>query len=440
MQDVLEVTVEWCGTVVDVQHLADGERFELNSNSPYGGLDDLLPPGGLALAEVSIAGFRVTLPPGIGGAWQGAETRSLSVETAHALTLAQGDRARCSLGPLTFYFARVPASVAPKGRSLLSLMGDVRSLGSAAILHAVVMLIAIAMPPTKKALSVDRFIGDDRYVDVLMVPPDQLQPLFAGLTDTTAETGDEQGDSQQTEVAPPQSKPVQMTRPTPTKPVRSREDRKQEAIAVANDVMDALGDGALGDGDLLGGGDPLGAAGMAALAGMNGDAQGSGEGLGGPGSPFGGTGLGMMPGGRDKSLKTGRVRTGCKNCRTVKTALGSRQTKKPRKIRIISKKPVVSDGLSRDEVMRVIRTKRNQYRACYEKALQTRRGLEGKIRMAFIVGPSGKVLSAKADQNTMGSPEVAQCISRRMRNWYFPRPRGGGIVKVSYPFIFRSGA
>lgn len=436
MTDVLEVTVEWCGTVVDVQHLGAGQRFDLTADSAYGGLDDVLPPDGLCLAEVTADGYRLTLPAGIGGAWQGRELRTLSAETAHSLTLATGDRARCTLGPLTFYFARVPASTAPIGRSLLSLIGDIRSIGAAVALHAVIMLIAIAMPPTKKALSVDRFIGDDRYVDVLMVPPDQLQPLFKELAKTTAETGDEQGDPTKTQVAPTPSAPVKMTRPTAPSGPRSLDERKQEAIAVANDVMDAL------DGEaLLGGGDPIGMAGQAALAGMNGTGNGLGQGLGGPGSPFGGVGgVGLPGGGPGKSLATGRVRTGCTNCRTVKTALGSRQTKKPSKIRVIPMKPVVTDGLSRDEVMRVIRTKKSQYRACYEKALQTRRGLEGKIRMAFIVGPNGQVISAKATENTMGAPEVASCIAKRMRRWFFPRPRGGGIVKITYPFLFRSGA
>jgi hypothetical protein len=35
---------------------------------------------------------------------------------------------------------------------------------------------------------------------------------------------------------------------------------------------------------------------------------------------------------------------------------------------------------------------------------------------------------------------VEQCLSRKIRSWSFPKPKGGGHVIVNYPFVFRHGA
>jgi len=39
----------------------------------------------------------------------------------------------------------------------------------------------------------------------------------------------------------------------------------------------------------------------------------------------------------------------------------------------------------------------------------------------------------------MGSPAVEQCINGRFLRFQFPQPKGGGIVIVSYPFLFAPG-
>lgn len=429
MRDVLEITVEWSGTVIDVHHLGAGERFVLDADTAYGGLDDLLPPDGLTLALVGESGFRVIVPAGASGAHWGEATTPLPADAAQAVTLTEGARVRCDYGPLTFYFARVPAAVHPGKRTFTGVFGDLKSFGSAAVLHALVMIVAIAIPPTKQALSLDRFMGDDRFVDVIMTPSDpveqQITDAAPGDDDTDGDTPTEPDDEQ---VAHPEpQRPEPMVRPAP----RTREQLKAAARKAAGDIASVLDD------ELFTGGDPLGKAGQAAIAGMNGMPQGHGGAITGGGGLFEGIGSVDFGGGPKASLRTGKVRATCKDCRTVRTAIGEKQTKRPREPKIIPQKPIIADGLNRDEVMRVIRTKKNQYRTCYEKALQRQRDLEGKIRIAFTVGPDGRVLIAKADENTMGSAEVANCIARRMKMWRFPKPRGGGFVEVRYPFLFR---
>ena len=39
----------------------------------------------------------------------------------------------------------------------------------------------------------------------------------------------------------------------------------------------------------------------------------------------------------------------------------------------------------------------------------------------------------------MGSASVEQCVVGRFMRMQFPQPKGGGIVIVSYPFLFSPG-
>jgi hypothetical protein len=39
----------------------------------------------------------------------------------------------------------------------------------------------------------------------------------------------------------------------------------------------------------------------------------------------------------------------------------------------------------------------------------------------------------------MGNSAVEGCIASRFMQFKFPEPKGGGIVIVSYPFIFSPG-
>jgi hypothetical protein len=38
----------------------------------------------------------------------------------------------------------------------------------------------------------------------------------------------------------------------------------------------------------------------------------------------------------------------------------------------------------------------------------------------------------------MNNVSVEQCIASAVRRWEFPKPQGGGIVQVSYPFVLKA--
>jgi len=47
------------------------------------------------------------------------------------------------------------------------------------------------------------------------------------------------------------------------------------------------------------------------------------------------------------------------------------------------------------------------------------------------------VLVSKVAQSSASNGQLEQCVSSRVRLWQFPKPKGGGTVVVSYPFIFK---
>ncbi|MBW1871239.1 MAG: energy transducer TonB, partial [Deltaproteobacteria bacterium] len=86
----------------------------------------------------------------------------------------------------------------------------------------------------------------------------------------------------------------------------------------------------------------------------------------------------------------------------------------------------------------VIRKNVNLVRYCYEKELIKNPGLSGKVTVRFTISPSGRVQQAKVKSSTLNNKTVEKCITHVVRRWKFPKPKGGGIVVVNYPFIFKT--
>ena len=104
--------------------------------------------------------------------------------------------------------------------------------------------------------------------------------------------------------------------------------------------------------------------------------------------------------------------------------------------RIKPGKVIHKGSLSREEIQRVIRRHLSQIKFCYERELQKEPNLQGKIVASWTIGGNGLVRSAKGTQNTMGNKKVESCVVRIIKRMRFPRPRGGGQVFVTYPFVF----
>jgi hypothetical protein len=60
------------------------------------------------------------------------------------------------------------------------------------------------------------------------------------------------------------------------------------------------------------------------------------------------------------------------------------------------------------------------------------------VVVQFTIGGTGKVDEAHIAQTEMNNEGVEGCIVRNVKTWVFPQPKGGGVVFVTYPFIFKS--
>jgi hypothetical protein len=101
--------------------------------------------------------------------------------------------------------------------------------------------------------------------------------------------------------------------------------------------------------------------------------------------------------------------------------------------------PIILGALDKSLIDAVIKRNMNQIRYCYQRELTKNPSLAGKITVKFVIAKDGTVSSATTKASTMNSPAVESCINGRFQRFQFPEPKGGGIVIVSYPFIFSPG-
>ena len=94
-------------------------------------------------------------------------------------------------------------------------------------------------------------------------------------------------------------------------------------------------------------------------------------------------------------------------------------------------------SLPRKVIQKYIQAHRRQIRYCYERELLRHPALRGKLLVHFVINRKGYVHKVMADQSRSISPtNLRACILNRVNGWRFPKPKGGGEVEVSYPFLF----
>ena len=104
---------------------------------------------------------------------------------------------------------------------------------------------------------------------------------------------------------------------------------------------------------------------------------------------------------------------------------------------ITSSDPEVMGSLDKELIRKVIQMNRGQIRYCYESLLNRFPKLGGKVAVKFVITATGSVASSSVAQSTAGNADLETCVAGRVRTWKFPEPKGGGVVVVTYPFIFK---
>ena len=124
--------------------------------------------------------------------------------------------------------------------------------------------------------------------------------------------------------------------------------------------------------------------------------------------------------------------------RAPKGSGGAGSGVKEAKVKLETSTGDFTGGLTREEVDRVVRSRKGTIQACYQKAVNRDRSLAGKLVVNFRISADGKVTSARIEpgKSTLRNAEVESCVKRQIQGLKFPA-KGGAVV--NYPFIFSSG-
>jgi hypothetical protein len=96
-------------------------------------------------------------------------------------------------------------------------------------------------------------------------------------------------------------------------------------------------------------------------------------------------------------------------------------------------------SLEKTMIRRVIQSHLDEVRTCYERRLTATYSPEGRVIVQFTIANDGTVVAAVVESSTVDDAAMTKCIVQLPRTWRYPRPCGGGIVIVSYPFVFKVG-
>ena len=210
-------------------------------------------------------------------------------------------------------------------------------------------------------------------------------------------------------------------------PNKKEQDRR---VAMSSGLLQVLGSKPGGATANVFGPGGLGSGINDALGGLRGTRVGEANGVGGSGGK--GTGVG----GGGKSLGIGGVGNGSGSGRGLADVeLGG----KGRATEVVPGHTVIKGCMSQDVVGRIVSRHNAQVKFCYEKELQKKPDLSGKIVAAFTIGASGDVLETRVAESSIGDANVEQCVMRVMSHMKFPPCEGGGTAEVTYPWLFKAG-
>lgn len=365
-----------------------------------------------------------------------------------ALPLTIDVRARLDFGHVSVFLHRsiAPTMVFPFPlRFDKTMMVGAIALLISFILHFGTVLLGYMMPPDYSMGTNDDFNLNARFVQLLVaeeVPPEEAIPEWL-QEDDSAEAQADEGAIVAGEAGRAGDERAEDTGMRGTIGSTSGSgDVSELARGAARD--EALQTGALAALNSFAGGSAFGTGAgsytdVVAIGGADGMAIGSSYGTGGLGSYGGGLSTGSAVGGGGGFGIGPMALRGRASGESVGRGLRDVSDRGERQVAVTPGRPEVEGQLDREIIERVIRQHRREIRSCYEQELQRNPALEGRIVVSFVIDPTGQVARANVGTTTMNNKTVEECISLRVRRWRFPEPKGGGLVRVNYPFTFVAG-
>jgi FHA domain len=380
-------------------------------------------------------------------AQSGRAHQSSTVPGAMAYSIPNGARAKIDLGSNTF----LVSSVAPPRNYPAPMQvnwGQQSYTAATALVVGLFLGMIYSIPPDPKSLSLDAFMNDQRFAKFLIKPPEEKEEQ---IPEWLKKKGPDEAGGKGKRHKGEEGKMGKKTsknktglyglkgpkdNPDPHLAKMLAEEQAQKAgvlgILKANEgshLASIFGrDSALGNDaeNVLGG-----------LVGTQiGEAYGvGGLGLVGSGKGGGGTGEGTIGLGNLGTIGKGGGGGSGSGYGRGAGGLGGRRAHAPD---VVPGTAQVRGSLDKEIIRRIIRRHLNEVKFCYEKELMKKADLYGRVMIQFTISGTGQVVASVVQNSTMNNPPVEQCIAGAVRRWEFPKPQGGGIVIVSYPFVLKA--
>jgi TonB family protein len=438
-EKVLQVALFWGDQMMGVEHYRDGVTVKVGEgkvNDFHLFAPELGKSFPLAVSRGDKLELRVPAGTGVILTQHGNVRSKESLRAAgqltvdgqqEVLTLGLHDRAEVAFGNVAFVVRHVrpsPLVIAKESRERDYTFFKITSV---CLLGFGAFIAAMFLSPRSEQRSMDDELASQAAVAKFLVTkkPEPPKPQKLSGAEEGAKAEKEEGKFGKEEAKQAEAAPSKPGAPTVQKD-KKEIDRKKVASAGLlgalkgknGAVSDVFGPGGLGSGinNALGG--VKGGAAMGDARGVGGLGS-RGTGPGGGGNAIGLGGLGTQ--GTGRGTGGGGIDLGGR---------GKDITK------IIPGKTTVVGGLDKDVIQKVIRRHQNEIKYCYESELNRKPDLAGKVAVAFTIDPTGSVSEASVTETTLGSSAAEQCMLSRIRRWKFPEPKGGGVVAVTYPWLF----
>jgi pSer/pThr/pTyr-binding forkhead associated (FHA) protein len=302
-------------------------------------------------------------------------------------------------------------------------------------LQAGFMVAANNFPYDTDVLADDLFKNPSRMAKFVIKPP-EVQPKPQGPK------GD-QGDKQEPGEAAEKHKGEEGQmgkKDAPKTNARSAPkaiDPNSKELVKRTGLLAVLGRGGGGLSTVMGSGG-LGGDLRGAVGNMFGPVVGDSYGLGGLGI----RGSGSGGGGQGETIGIGAVGTKGRGggLGSYGTGVGGLGKKGDRDVNVSTGSAVVMGSIDKELIRKVIQDHAAQIRYCYEQQLAVNPRLQGKVSIKWVINGDGSASNPQVDGSgtTLEDGKVHECMMARITSWQFPKPKGGGIAVITYPWILRS--
>jgi hypothetical protein len=454
-QEVLEVRVLWGDTILDHNHFYEPKRITIGDSrkNTFSISSEALPPELDCFTLIETEGERllINFTEKMGGELllkdqviplheikQSAKVQR--TQNGYQFALPAQSKVRLFLSQdLVFEISFVPA---PK-RLPVAILHQLdhhlaRAMGTSFLIHGILILLMLFSDETAQNLDEGYLRQSNRFAQMIIRPeePEKKKEMKQESGGAKAK-GDEgkMGKPKATELD--RRAGQKQINPDATSPINIDKNVERQIMdrLQKSGMLGLLSGGASRGGGIITakgfGGDDLDA-----LGGHHGLRVGDGFGSGGLGTGGVGTGGGGFSG---SSVGLGRIGTygrgggkGGRNWGSSKL-----RDKRTRQITVSTGPPAIFGGLDREIIRRIINQHRSRFKYCYERELIKLPTLNGNINVWFRIEPDGRVHQSKISRTTMNNDRVEECLVDRIKHLRFPSPKGGGVVDVNYPFIFR---